>query len=73
MWVFIIFALVPSGVPENPIQPLTRSKVFHYTTQEACNAGAKVEATKWLEDLPVKPMLIASKCILVVGPAGEGI
>lgn len=73
MWVFIIFALVPSGDIENPIQPLTRAKVFHYTTEQACNAGAKIEAKKWLEGLPIEPMLLASKCVQVVGPAGEGI
>lgn len=73
MWVFIIFALVPSGVPENPVQPLTRAKVFHYTTEDACKVGSKIETKKWLENLPVEPLLLASKCIEIVGPAGEGI
>lgn len=73
MWVFIIFALIPSGDPRQPIEPLTRGVVQYYLTEDGCKAGAKIEVKKWLEKMPVEPLMLASKCVRVDGPIGEDI
>lgn len=73
MWVLIVFALIPTGNAEHPLQPLTRAQVVSYTSKEACNADAGKEAKKWVEGLPVEPLLIAGKCVEITGKAAEGI
>lgn len=66
---FIAFLfLVPQNNP--PIVPITRTEVQHYMSESTCQADTQKQINIMLDGVPVKPDLIITKCVKIVGPAG---
>lgn len=71
MYVMILFAIVMTGQPEQPIAPITRSEIGYYNSREMCEADVKSQGMKFLAGLKgIEVSLMASKCVLVKGPEG---
>lgn len=71
MYVLVIFAVVMTGQPEQPVAPITRSEVGYYSSRDMCEADVKSQGMKFLAGLSgLNIALFASKCVMVKGPEG---
>lgn len=71
MYIMILFAVVMTGQPEQPVAPITRGEVGYYGSREMCEADVKAQGTKFLAGLgKLEVAMFASKCVMVKGPEG---
>lgn len=70
MYALILFAVMMTGDPKDPVVALTRDKVDYYLTKESCELNAKREGMTFLAGLPNDVAMFASKCVEIKGPVG---
>lgn len=71
MYVLVIFAVVMTGQPEQPVAPITRGEVGYYNSREMCEADVNKQGMNFLAKIgKLEVALMASKCVLVKGPEG---